>query len=65
MAEFKIKSIDKFTSFTVETNDGSYVRSEGGGWQKWYGDSLECEYSREEELEAVFQEYVKNNNIEL
>jgi len=55
-----ITSIEKSVSEIVET-DGEefpiYRRHEGGTWEQLMGESWETVYTREEELEEMYQNY--------
>lgn len=58
----KIKSVELETSHCIETeNDEIFKRFCSGCWVKLYGESWEpLSYKDEEEVEKLFQEYIKN-----
>lgn len=45
------------TYHTVYVGDIEYRRLAANSWWRFYGDSLEPEYSAESELEHIFQKY--------
>lgn len=47
------------TYHECEVDGVRYERYAAGSWYQWMGESLEPVYSREEELEAMFQESIK------
>lgn len=61
----KVLKVSKYTAFFVETDDsdfgGDYRRGESGGWEQRMGESWESCDSREDELEAAFQEFMRSN----
>lgn len=58
----KIKSVELETSYCVDTENGEiFKRFSSGCWVQLYGESWEpLSYKDEEELEKLFQEYMKN-----
>jgi len=45
--------------YQLETEDGvEYRRGGPGVWERGYGESWESEYSKEEELEAAYNNYM-------
>lgn len=47
--------ITKEEHYNVFYNGIEYIRFSGGCWTRWYGESLEQEYTDERELEKIFQ----------
>jgi hypothetical protein len=59
----KIKSAIKIISveYHIETDEmdyPNYIRTEGGAWRRWMGESTESVYIGVNELEEAFQEYI-------
>lgn len=47
---------DVTVSWRMEVDGQEYTRYSAGVWYRWYGESLEPEFSRETELEKLFVE---------